>query len=251
MPPYTSLYYPDSGPANGGTPQRHQGYGFKLERPHLTDRFWARIVDKERQNILAPAQEIPQDKLNIDTWSWTMPPISASEDTDTVMQISMNGVDWHDVMNPESGKSYHYYPTPHITSITPAYGHVKAIKDQTIDISGTGFRCADVDCGGLLCRFGNSPETFVYVKATYVDKTMVRCKVPQYTKPDVLFVELTMNGESYTNDNKTFGFFDPFVLDADPKLLATDGTTNLQVKGLGFVNSGETKVQYSNRTTPL
>ena len=89
------------------------------------------------------------------------------------------------------------------------------------------------------------------MKATFVDKTMVRCKVPQYTKPDVLFVELTMNGESYTNDNKTFGFFDPFVLDADPKLLATDGTTNLQVKGLGFVNSGETKVLFSNRTTPL
>jgi hypothetical protein len=55
MPPYTSLYYPDSGPANGGTPQRHQGYGFKLERPHLTDRFWARIVEQSTKNVLAPA----------------------------------------------------------------------------------------------------------------------------------------------------------------------------------------------------
>jgi hypothetical protein len=80
---------------------------------------------------------------------------------------------------------------------------------------------------------------------------MVRCKVPQYTKPDVLFVEVTVNGESYTNDNKTFGYFDPFVLDADPKLLATDGTTKVQVKGLGFVNSGETRVSYGNRTRPL
>jgi len=43
----------------------------------------------------------------------------------------------------------------------------------------------------------------------------------------VLFVEVTVNGESYTNDNKTFGYFDPFVLDADPKLLATDGTTKV------------------------
>jgi hypothetical protein len=154
-------------------------------------------------------------------------------------------------MNTELGKSYHYYPTPHVTSVTPAFGHVKAIKDQTVDVAGTGFRCPNENCDGLLCRFGNSPETYVYVKATFVDSTMVRCKVPQYTKPDVLFVEVTVNGESYTNDNKTFGYFDPFVLDADPKLLATDGTTKVQVKGLGFVNSGETKVSYGNRTRPL
>jgi hypothetical protein len=71
-----------------------------------------------------------------------MPAVSVQSDTDVVMQVSMNGYDWHDVMNPETGKSYHYYPTPHVTSVTPAFGHVKAIKDQTIDVAGTGFRCS-------------------------------------------------------------------------------------------------------------
>jgi hypothetical protein len=154
------------------------------------------------------------------------------------MQISLNDQDWHDVVNPETGKSYEYYATPHVTSITPAYGHVKAIKDQTIEVAGSGFRCFDDDCSDLLCRFGNAPEAYVYVKATLVGPSLVRCKVPQYTKPDVLFVEVALNGESYTNDNKTFGYFDPFVLDADPKLLATDGSTAVQIKGLGFVDSG-------------
>jgi len=55
----------------------------------------------------------------------------------------------------------------------------------------------------------------------------VRCKVPQYTKPDVLDVELTINDESYTSDNKTYGFFDPFVIDAIPRLIATDGSTKV------------------------
>jgi hypothetical protein len=49
-----------------------------------------------------------------------------------------------------------------------------------------------------------------------VSSTLIKCKVPQYTKPDVLFVEMTVNGESYTSDNKTYGYFDPFVLDAEP-----------------------------------
>jgi hypothetical protein len=65
------------------------------------------------------------------------------------------------------------------------------------------------------------------VKATLVSGTKVHCYVPQYTKPDVIFVEVTTNGESYTNDNKTFGFFDPFVVDAQPRLLAVDGSTHV------------------------
>jgi restriction endonuclease S subunit len=75
--------------------------------------------------------------------------------------------------------------------------------------------------------------------------------VPEYTKPDVLNVEVTNNGESYTNDNKTYGFFDPFVIDADPKLIAVDGSTLVSVKGIGFVNSGTTKAIFNNRTHPL
>jgi hypothetical protein len=76
----------------------------------------------------------------------------------------------------------------------------------------------------------------------------MRCKVPDYTKPDVLKVEVTINGESYTSDNKTYGFFDPFVLDAQPRLIATDGSTIVEIKGIGFVDSPDSKAQYSNST---
>jgi hypothetical protein len=89
------------------------------------------------------------------------------------------------------------------------------------------------------------------VKATLASSTLVRCKVPQYTKPDVLNVEVSVNGESYTSDNKTFGYFDPFVLDAFPKVLATDGRTKVQIKGIGFVDSGQCKAKYDNRTNQI
>jgi len=67
---------------------------------------------------------------------------------------------------------------------------------------------------------------------------MVECFAPEYTKPDVLRVEVSVNGESYTDDNKTYGYFDPFVLDAVPRLLSTSGKTSVDIKGIGFVNTG-------------
>lgn len=154
-------------------------------------------------------------------------------------------------MNPETGKSYLYYTAPHVSSITPAFGHVKTTKDQVIEVAGTGFACYDEDCADLMCRFGNQPDEYIFTKATLASSTLIRCKVPQYTKPDVLNVEVTINGESYTSDNKTYGYFDPFVLDANPKLLSTDGSTHVQIKGLGFVDSGQCKASYDNRTDSL
>ena len=75
----------------------------------------------------------------------------------------------------------------------------------------------------------------------------MRAKIPKYTKPDVLRVELTVNGKDWTNDGYTYGYFDPFVLRAEPALISVDGTTVVRVKGFGFVNTTTTK---SLITTP-
>jgi len=248
-PPYTSYFYPSRGPNNGGTPQRHQGYGYKLERPHLQDRFWARLIDGNKNILPGTDQEIPPERLNIDEWTWSIPPVNTTGDF--LMQVSLNRQDWHDVLNPETGKAYSFYASPHITGISPSFGGVKATKDQVIELTGTGFSCSDEECADLMCRFGDTPDTYIFVKAQLGSSTMIKCKVPQYTKPDVLKVEMTINGESYTNDNHTFGFFDPFVLDANPKLLATDGSTHIQIKGLGFVDTGHTKANFDNHTNAL
>ena len=46
-----------------------------------------------------------------------------------------------------------------------------------------------------------------------------------------------MNGKDYTNDGKTYGYFDPYVLNAEPRLISVEGTTKVRIKGFGFVNS--------------
>jgi hypothetical protein len=84
-----------------------------------------------------------------------------------------------------------------------------------------------------------------------VNETYVRCLVPKYTKPDVLVVELTLNGVDYTTDGKTYGFFDPYILDADPRLISIDGSTTVKVIGFGFVNSPDIKVAYNSATHRL
>lgn len=220
-----------------------------LSRPHLNDRLWVRLINPDTKAPVTEEIEIPSDNLSIDEWSWNLPPVSGP--MEILMQITLNQQQWHDVLNAETGKSYLYYAAPHITSITPAFGHVKTTKDQVIEVAGSGFACYDEDCADLLCRFGNQPDEYIFTKATLASGSLLRCKVPQYTKPDVLNVEVTINGESYTSDNKTYGYFDPFVLDANPKLLSTDGSTHVQIKGLGFVDSGQCKAAYDNRTSSL
>jgi hypothetical protein len=66
----------------------------------------------------------------------------------------------------------------------------------------------------------------------------VRALIPRFTRPDVLHVEVTFNGQDYTNDNQTYGFFDPYVLRVEPRLISTKGTTKVRLIGFGFVNSG-------------
>jgi hypothetical protein len=85
-------------------------------------------------------------------------------------------------------------------------------------------------------RFGD-PDNGIYVKGTKVGDDKVKAKVPKYTKPDVLPVEVTFNGEDYTNDNQTYGFFDPYILDVQPRLISFKGTTRVRLYGFGFVNS--------------
>jgi hypothetical protein len=146
--------------------------------------------------------------------------------------------------------SFTYYAAPHINSVSPGFGHVKSAKEQIVELKGSGFECFDADCLELKCRFGNTPDSYVYVQGTLVSAESVRCKVPHYTKPDVLNLELTINGESYTSDNQTFGFFDPFVLDAEPRLIAVDGSTKVSIQGIGFVDSREARALYRQHEGP-
>jgi len=135
--------------------------------------------------------------------------------------------------------------------LDPAFGPVKDPADTWVTLYGENFNCPDSECKDLTVRFGDPSEHTIFVKATWISSTKVKCRIPKYTRPNVLPVELTLNGRDFTNDNKTYGFFDPFVIDAYPRLIHVNGTTNVTVKGLGFVDSGETKAKFANISDPI
>ena len=84
--------------------------------------------------------------------------------------------------------------------MTPSYGPVKSPNNETIELIGKNFNCPDSECKDLYVRFGD-PDNGIYVKGEKVADDRIRCVVPKYTKPDVLPVEVTFNGQDYTHDN--------------------------------------------------
>jgi hypothetical protein len=93
-----------------------------------------------------------------------------------------------------------------------------------MSIEGTDFDCPDDDCKNLRVKFGEG-QNAIYQPATRVSSSQIDVMVPKYTKPDVLKVELTLNGHDYTHDKKDYGYYDPYVIDVEPKLIAIDGST--------------------------
>jgi hypothetical protein len=58
----------------------------------------------DHKKVLTEEIEINPDNLNIDEWTWYMPGVSAPQDS--LIQITLNQQQWHDVYDLETGKSY-------------------------------------------------------------------------------------------------------------------------------------------------
>lgn len=165
--------------------------------------------------------------------------------------MSFNKQNWLTVKSPKLDYSFTWYDTPHVTQVNPPFGPVKNPKPLMITVSGTNFVCPDSDCKFIKCRFGEPPHSAIYVEGKMTSDGKIQCLAPVYVQPDILRLEVTLNDVDYSHDNKTFGYFDPYIIDAQPRLLTVDGSTKVTIKGLGFVDSGETKAMYANPDNPL
>lgn len=135
-----------------------------------------------------------------------------------------------------------------ISKITPSFGPVKSKVDEVLEITGTNFKCPDDSCIDLYCRFGDPPKA-ILVKATWQSNTRITCLIPKYAQPDVLNVEITLNGEDFTTNKLQYGYYDPYILNIYPRLINPNGTTEITMFGYGFVDSTVykyLKVKYDN-----
>lgn len=54
---------------------------------------------------------------------------------------------------------------------------------------------------------------------TVLNENQIQVTIPPYPKPDIMYVDVSMNGDDYTNDHISYGFFDAYVIDVVPKLI--------------------------------
>ena len=200
-----------------------------------------RYQDSESGQIVGGPFQIDEKDFNNEEVRVTT--IGQLAGTRITFQISMNQQNWIDVKGFSEHQSFVYYDSPRVISISPSFASVKSKYTQKMTITGSGFVCDLEPCSDVWVRFGSFPD-YIYKKGSIEVEGTITCEIPTFTKPDVLPVEVSINGFDYSNSNHTFGYFDPYIISVEPRLIAQDGSTEVTVKGLGFVDSGETKVRF-------
>lgn len=178
----------------------------------------------------------------------------ADPGTDSYLELSKNGVNYlpvRNVGNSPEDDIYHFYNAPHVKAIDPRYGPVSDTVERNITVSGTDFRCFDSNCSKLTCMFGTHPYP-IYSKAHLVDSEHMKCRLPQLSRPEMVQVEISLNGIDYTHDHRNYTYYDAFVLDLVPHFGSRAGNTKISVMGFGFADTGdELLCRFGNEDDPL
>jgi hypothetical protein len=242
--PIINSYSPKRGPSSGGTLIKIAGFGFTpyrdddgevLPRPVLL-----RLRRFNQTGVTAPKEAEFVDNEHV---HWETPP--GEPESSHILELSLNGQDYSPVLMPKDNYSYEYYSSPRVVAIYPPYGPLESANPVTIFVKGTNFVCQEGKCARVMCRFGKGDEA-IFVTGVHVSPTEIHCQAPKYNRPDVVPVEISLDGEYYTNDGKEFGFYDPFVWSVKPKIVSRRGNTTITIHGHGFVNTTGTylKVRY-------
>jgi hypothetical protein len=184
------------------------------------------------------------ENLESEQFTWTTPP-SPADSRHITLQLSWDRQNWQTILPTGRNYTFEYYEAPEVSAIMPHFGPVKNPNNETVIISGTNFICPKDDCSQVTVRFGHD-DALIYMPGIVVDNQHIKCSVPKYTKPDVLPVEISLDGNDYTNNGITYGFFDAYLLEVHPRLISKLGGTPITLSGFGFVNAGEgeTKSKY-------
>lgn len=147
----------------------------------------------------------------------------------TRLQISPNGYDWQDI-----NQTIQVFKGPFIREIWPTYVVTRNPMNKSLIISGDNFVC-EKNCNKAKVRFRNKAGDEIFMPAQVLKNGSLTCQIPPYTSPEVLFVDISFNGQEYTNDMFQFGYLDPYILDVQPRLVSSHGTTKLTLHGFGMI----------------
>jgi len=179
---------------------------------------------------------------------------AAKAGTKAYLEITKNGVNFLKIRNTGStadDDTYLFYEAPVIIDIDPKFGPVKYDEPRNLTVNGTNFKCISTNCDELTCRYGTKPYP-IYTKGYLKDDKHIICEIPNLSRPEAVEVEITLNGNDYTNDHKFYTYYDAFVLDVVPKFGKREGGTNVSAMGFGFADTGsELECKFGSKENPL
>lgn len=236
--PLITGFYPLGGPSTGNSIITIFGAGFgESEEP-----AYVRFSYSANNSIIGVVRCVDVDLNQIQCLSPKANPTSLA-----ILELSANGVDYQKI----SDALYLFYDAPTISGISPNMGPVKSDSVGNMTITGTKFKCSTSDCEQLTCQYGTSPYP-LYLKGYLVSDTKVLCPIISYSRPEVIVVEVSMNGIDFTNNKMKYTYFDAFVLSVDPRYVTEKGGSVVKVLGYGFADTGSSlKCKFGSLEQPL
>lgn len=133
---------------------------------------------------------------------------------------------------------FEFYTLPEIVSFWPLFGPLrKEAGGGELQITLDNYIC-NSDCDNYVARYRSTNNIF-YEKCRYERPNTLNCTLPTVNRPEPFNVEVSADGIDFTNNNKNFTFYDPYILTVKPKMVSSRGGTKLDISGFGFANSGE------------
>eukprot|EP01050_Picozoa_sp_SAG11_P000938 SAG11_NODE_35_length_22255_cov_14.517422_2_plen_6902_part_00 len=180
----------------------------------------------------------PDIKMNSTfIWPWELNCISPPHD------LSIEPLDYVYVEASNNDQQYtreriifDYYPAPNVTAVLPSTAPKRG--NTLITVSGIKFLPRTLHYETITrCRFGG-PEWPIneYTEAVYLDENTMQCFTPE-TEAGTFDIDITLNGQQYTNSHVKFTFFGIDYL--YPPLGPQSGGTLVSVFGKGFTDTGQ------------
>mmetsp|Transcript_28782 Transcript_28782/g.66466 ORF Transcript_28782/g.66466 Transcript_28782/m.66466 type:complete len:888 (+) Transcript_28782:27-2690(+) len=147
-----------------------------------------------------------------------------------------------------NGLTFAIYPPPKLTSITPRYRPLKGTVPLTL--TGDGFT-KHPEATIRLELVGGEPDPMddLVVPAVFksAGKGSYLCNSPEVSKAGDYVVELSFNGQNYTEDGNVVTYYaDPSVSAVSPTCGVCNRPTELLIQGSGFVDfDGACRVRFA------
>jgi hypothetical protein len=248
--PMVSEFKPTKASTIGGTPVDIFGVGFLAPYQFTKDpemkKMYYKFIDANDNSTEYFCPDGKNSTLITENHlAHVSSPRVAKNGTEANVYVSFNGQDYERIPH-----KFLFYMLPNITDISPRYGPLVTNDWDRVELKLDNYYCKE-NCDNMICRYKSATGIY-YEKGQYVRPGTVNCTVPKVNTPQSFDLEVSFNGEDYTNNGFNYTFYDPHIVSVEPQMVSSKGGTKIKIKGYGFAPTGENlKVKFGSRNNDI